>query len=84
MLVLSIIATLVFFALWTLAWRRRPILAFGIFLGAAGVGVIAALIRPGALDHVPIWLPPLPFATVAVGLFYFGVLAWLWGRKEPS
>jgi hypothetical protein len=84
MLFLSIIAILTFFALWTLAWRRRPILAFGIFLGAAGVGVIAALVRPGALDHLPIWLPPLPFATVAVGLLYFGVLAWLWGKKEQS
>jgi hypothetical protein len=84
MLFLSIIAMLILFALWTLAWRRRPVLAFGIFLGAASVGVLAALVRPGALEHIPVWLPPLPFAVVAVTLLYFGVLAWLWGRKEES
>ena len=84
MLFLSIIGLLVLLALWTLAWRRRPFLAFGIFLGAAGVGVLAAALRPQGLDHVPLWLPPLPFAVVALSLFYFGALAWLWGKKERS
>jgi hypothetical protein len=77
---LSIIGLLVLLALWSFAWRNRPILAFGIFLGTASVWVIAALVRPSGLGHVPLWLPPLPFAIVAIALFYFGILAWVWGR----
>jgi hypothetical protein len=73
-LLLSIIGLLAFLALWTMAWRNRPILAFGIFLGF--------LIRPPDIQHIPLWLPPLPFAVVAITLLYFGVLAWWWGRRR--
>jgi hypothetical protein len=81
-LLLSIIGLLAFLALWTLAWRNRPILAFGIFLGTASVCVLGILIRPPDIQHIPLWLPPLPFAVVAITLLYFGVLAWWWGRRS--
>jgi hypothetical protein len=81
-LILSIVALLVVLTLWTLAWRNRPILAFGIFLGTAGVCALTAIVRPSGIQHIPLWLPPLPFAVVAITLLYFGVLAWWWGRKE--
>ena len=81
-LYLSIIGMLVLLVLWHLAWRNRPILAFGIFLGTASVCVIAAIVRPSGIQHVPIWLPALPFATVAIALFYFGILAWFWGESR--
>jgi hypothetical protein len=73
---------LVFLALWTFAWRKRPILAFGIFIGTATVLVITALIGPSRPQHVPLWLPPLPFVVAAIMLFYFGTVAWLWGRRR--
>jgi hypothetical protein len=79
---LSIIGMLVFLALWSLAWRSRPILAFGIFLGTASVWLLAVVLRPSGIQHVPIWLPPLPFSIVALALFYFGILAWVWGRTR--
>jgi len=69
-------------AFWGLAWRNRPILAFGIFLGVASACVVAVIVRPAGIQHVPIWLPALPFAVVATALLYFGVLAWLWGRSR--
>jgi hypothetical protein len=81
-LFLSIMAILALLALWGLAWRNRPILAFGIFLGTVGICVLAAIVRPSGLDHIPVWLPALPFAVVAVALFYFGILAWWWGRDR--
>lgn len=81
-LFLAIAGVLVFLALWGLAWRKRPILAFGIFLGVAGVCVVAALVRPSGMEHLPAWLPALPFAVVAITLFSFGILAWLWGRSR--
>jgi len=82
MLLLSIIGMLVFLALWSVAWRKRPILALGIFLGIASVCVVAAIVRPSGIQHVPLWLPALPFAVVAIALFYFGFLAWWWGRTR--
>ncbi len=81
LLTLSIIGMVVFLGLWGLAWRNQPVLAFGIFLGAVVVIVIAVLLRPSGFDHIPLWLPPLPLVIVAVALFYFGILAWLIGRR---
>jgi len=81
-LYLSIIAMFGFLALWTVAWRRRPILALGIFIGAAAVLVATALGGPSRPHHMPVWLPPLPFAIAATLLFYFGTAAWLWSRRR--
>ena len=74
----------VFLILWGIAWRSQTRLAFGIFIGI-GVGwLIATLIGPIQMDHVPLWLPPLPFAIVATGLFCFGVAAWIIGTKKSD
>jgi hypothetical protein len=34
------------------------------------------------MHNIPIWLPALPFAVVAVSLFCLGTLAWLLGRDR--
>jgi len=64
---------------WLRAWLRHSRFAQGIALGAviaiAGEMLVAAVIR---LPHIPLWLPPLPFAIIATTLFGFGVLAWIW------
>jgi len=36
-----------------------------------------------AMNNVPIWLPPLPLAIVALSLFWLGILAWFRGRRSP-
>ena len=79
---LPIIGTVVLLVIWGLAWRNQPMLAFGIFLGVVTTVVIEALVPASSfnLGHVPLWLPPLPFAVVAGALFCFGALAWWWGR----
>ena len=67
----------VFLSLWGLAWRSQPKLAFGILFGLAIGAVAAQWIGPWeSLADVPIWLPPLPFAAVAVVLLVYGFLAW--------
>jgi len=82
--VLQIAGLLLFLALWGVAWRRQPNLAFGIFLGVAIAAVVAAVVRPFDFDmrNVPIWLPPLPFAVVAISLLCFGIWAWFLGRNR--
>lgn len=77
--VVPIVILLVFAGLWALAWRRRRPLAIGILVGVVLAGIATVVIRP--LDHIPLWLPPLPFALVACSLFFFGALAWYWGSR---
>ena len=63
------------------AWLRHSKLALGIVIGAAsalaGGSIVKALL---AMEHVPIWLPALPFALIAITLFGFGLLAWFWAH----
>jgi hypothetical protein len=49
-------------------------------VGAVVAALVALIARPFELTHIPIWLPPLPFALVAITLFCFGALAWFWGE----
>lgn len=68
--------------LWLFAWQRGSQLARGIAIGAALVLVGAPAVRAlGAVDHMPVWLPALPFALIALTLFAFGLLAWFWGEQ---
>jgi hypothetical protein len=83
------IAIIIFIALlimWRMAWRTRPILGLGMTIGVLLAGIIAAVVgQPDiSLENFPIWLPPLPFATVAVTLLIFGILAWVWGDDEQG
>ena len=79
-----IVGMLIFLALLSVAWRKRPALGFGIVVGTTSVWVIAAVLRPSGLQHVPPWLPALPFATVAVVLLVFGILAWRLGKGHET
>jgi hypothetical protein len=66
--------------LWVFAWRFQRRFAVGTVVGAFAALAVAWLARPFQLDHIPLWLPPLPFAMVAITLFIFGALAWFWGE----
>lgn len=85
-IVLVAVAIVALLALWRRAWRTQPMLAYGATIGILIVLVGAIVIGRPTFDHVPIWLPPLPFATVAVTLLIFGILAWVWDddRGGPS
>ena len=79
----ALLTTLVVLGLalvWLRAWLRQSRFAQGIALGAS-----SAIARRNAgrgarrgMPHMPIWVPPLPFALIATSLFGFGVLAWIW------
>jgi len=73
----TLFAFVVFLILWGFAWRSQPKLAFGIFVGLfIGAAVSPAIGPYESIADVPIWLPPLPFATVTVVLLVYGFLAW--------
>jgi hypothetical protein len=64
---------------WLSAWQRRSRFAQGFALGIACAVPFGMLVRGlAALPTVPVWLPPLPFALIAIALFGFGLMAWTW------
>ena len=77
-------AFVVFLLMWALMWRGQPKLAFGILVGLIFGAILARFIGPfESIMDVPIWLPPLPFAVVALGLMAYGGLVW-WGLDADS
>jgi hypothetical protein len=75
---LGIVILAVLLLMWRIAWRERPILGLGMTIGVLLAGFIAPMLGDLDLKHIPVWLPALPFATVAVTLLIFGILAWVW------
>jgi hypothetical protein len=66
--------------LWVAAWRYQRRFAVGTLVGAVIALLVVLVVKPFQMTHIPIWLPPLPFAMVALTLFIFGALAWFWGE----
>lgn len=67
--------------LWLRAWQHRSRFAIGLAIGGAFLLLGSLVLRsPPNFDHVPVWAPALPFALVAITLFGFGILAWIWGE----
>ncbi len=69
-------------ALGVAALRNRAEFAIGVAIGLAFAGLAAASAPALGLHQIPPWLPALPFACVALTLFFFGGLAWWWGRDR--
>lgn len=81
----TLVSIVVLLIVWGLIWRVQPKLAFGVLLGLPIAWVCSRLMKPyvtGA-ELPPLWLPPLPFATVALTLFIFGAIVWLKADRLP-
>jgi hypothetical protein len=78
-----LIGVAVFVLIWGVMWQSQPKLAFGVLLGLLLAWFFSRFIRPyvTGMEEVPLWLPPLPFAIVAVTLIVAGVLIWLRADK---
>jgi hypothetical protein len=64
-------------------WTRNLVLAFGVLIGLLLAWLASLFLRPivTGMEEIPIWLPPLPLATVAVVLFVYGALVWFRGNE---
>jgi hypothetical protein len=71
---------------WAIVWQRHPKMAFGVLLGLPVAWLASRMIEPylTGIEHVPLWLPPLPFAIVAVTLFGYGALIWIRAPKSQE
>jgi hypothetical protein len=75
----------VFVFLWSGLWRTQPKAAFGVLLGLLLAWILSRLITPyvTGMTPIPLWLPPLPLAIVALTLFVFGIVTWLRADRLP-
>jgi hypothetical protein len=62
--------------------RKRPAVAAGIVVVAGLAWAGLAMLPHYTVHTLPVWLPALPFAVVAVTLFSLGFLAWFTGRDR--
>ena len=79
---IALAIALILLIVWIVAVRKRPELGFGIAIGIAVAWIAFAVVPKFTLHTIPVWLPPLPFALVALTLFFFGFLAWFWGDDK--
>lgn len=81
---LAVIAVLAL--LWAGLWRISTFLGFGILLGLPVAWLLSRPLAPylTGMEHVPIWLPPLPFALVALALLVLGALSWFRASSAPG
>jgi hypothetical protein len=77
-----IVALLVLLVVLALSVRKRPQFAVGVLCGVALTWLGAAAAPALTLKTMPVWLPAVPFALVAISLFTFGALAWWWGTDR--
>jgi ABC-type sulfate transport system permease component len=84
-MILWLIGVVVFIVLWGGLWRSQPKAAFGVLIGLPLAWILSRFVSPyvTGMEDIPIWLPPLPLATVALLLFYFGVRTWLRADSLP-
>jgi len=77
---IAVIACLLAFGL---LWKRNPLIAFGVLVGVLLAWLLSYLLKPlvTGMETIPVWLPPLPLATVALVLFVFGGLVWIRGNE---
>jgi hypothetical protein len=76
-----LVAVAVFVLIWGLLWKSNLMLSFGVLIGLLLAWIVSRLITPivTGMEEVPIWLPPLPLATVALVLFVYGAIVWFRG-----
>jgi hypothetical protein len=79
-----LIGLVVMLLVWARIWQSNPKMAFGVLLGLPLAWVFSRLTAPyfSGEAQVPVWLPPLPLAIVAITLFVFGALVWIRGTRH--
>jgi len=82
-MILWLLGVVVMLIVWARVWQKNPKMAFGVLVGLLLAWLFSRLIAPYLQGEaqVPVWLPPLPFAIVAITLFVFGALVWIRGAR---
>lgn len=66
--------------LWGAMWNSLPKMALGVLIGLPLGWLFSRSINPyltGNMHEIPLWLPPLPLAIIAVLLIVVGLVTFL-------
>jgi len=68
--------------IWAGIWKSNLVVAFGVLIGVLLAWLLSYFLNPyvTGMENIPVWLPPLPLATVALVLFVYGALVWVRGN----
>jgi len=80
-----LIGVAIFVVLWGALWRVSAKAGFGALIGLPLAWIFSRLLTPyiTGMNQIPIWLPPLPLAIIALTLFVFGTIVWFRADKLP-
>jgi len=83
-MIIWLILVAVCVAIWGALWQSNQVLSFGVLIGLILAWVASRLLTPyvTGMEEIPLWLPPLPMATVAVVLFIYGAIVWFRGNDK--
>ena len=78
-----LVGVAIFVLIWGGMWKSNLMLSFGVLIGLLLAWIVSRLITPyvTGMEEIPVWLPPLPLATVAIVLLVYGVLVWIRGSE---
>jgi hypothetical protein len=84
-MLLWLIGVAIFVLLWGALWRASPKGGFGVLIGLPFAWLFSRYMTPyvTGMENIPIWLPPLPLAIIAVTLFVFGAVIWFRADSLP-
>jgi hypothetical protein len=84
-MLLWLLGVAVFVVLLGALWRASPKAGFGALIGIFVAWVLSLYMTPyvTGMTEIPLWLPPLPIAIIALALFYFGFKTWLRADNLP-
>jgi ABC-type sulfate transport system permease component len=80
-----LIGVAVFVVLWGALWKASAKGGFGVLIGLPIAWICSRLMTPyvTGMEEIPLWVPPLPIALIALALFYFGARTWLRADNLP-
>jgi hypothetical protein len=79
-----LVSVVVCVLIWGALWKRNLILGTGVLFGVLLAWLLSYIVKPivTGVETIPIWLPPLPLATVALLLFIYGGVTWKRGNEN--
>jgi hypothetical protein len=83
-MILLLIGIVVCLLVWATIWQQNLVLGFGVLIGVLLAWLLSYALEPyvTGVKDIPVWLPPLPLATVALVLFIYGALVWIRGKDR--
>lgn len=79
-MIIWLIAVAVLALAWGAMWKNYPRMALGALIGMPIGWLLSNPVHSyltGEMEDIPIWLPPLPLATIAILLIVVGLVIFL-------